>query len=652
MIRFSSGLCALTLAIAFSASTVDAQVDRTPYSGAKNRFGILGGLNYNMVGAGQMNLPNTDRTGFDQFVLQDGWGLGPYAGLMYEYNSGGLLGFQARATYDDRRAQLRDPDKNLTLDSRLAYLNIEPALRLNLGEPDFHMVLGPSIAFNINNGFTYSMPGASGVGSEFENLNDYTFGLWGGFGYDILLSNLSSPTRWYLSPFIEGSWMFDQAQPPIADNNATDLKDNVDDNLSTVTIRAGIQLKFGAAPAIAPPVATNQEPAPPTINVDLRTPERLVTGRTLQETFPLRNYIFFESGSTSIPARYTTISNSAASNFNEETLLEIPSAGLNQTDRSARQMSVYYNALNIYASRLRANPNATITLNGAGRDVAEGRQMAENVKNYMVSTFGIPADRIKTQGSTIPVNESGTARTPKEDLGLVAQENRRVEVLSDNPEILKPVMIRSTQNMAAIENDLVLNVNADQDIDRWSVVIEGEGTSEVYNFPGTRTSTRIAADPILKDRANGNYTARVMATTRNGQTITREHNFRLVRQEAQSSATAQRYSILFEYDDSRTVQTYEDFLRNQVAPNIPNGATVYIHGHTDKVGLEEYNLELSARRATEVRTVLQNELSRLGRTVTFDTYGYGEAENNAPFNNDRPEGRYYNRTVVMEVVPR
>jgi outer membrane protein OmpA-like peptidoglycan-associated protein len=319
-----------------------------------------------------------------------------------------------------------------------------------------------------------------------------------------------------------------------------------------------------------------------------------------------------------------------------------------QATRSQRQMGIYYNALNVYADRLRDNPGATITLVGSAPTQADGLAMANSVRDYMVSTFGLDANRISTRGQVRPPHASGDRDTPKEDLALITEENRRVEVLSDNQEILKPVLLNSVM-AEPIDNDIALNIRTSAPVDSWTVTVAGNGFSQTYG-PFRGTAQRIDAKPILGTATSGNYTATVTATTTSGKTVTRSTDFSLTRTSA-PPVTGQRYSILFEFDDSKTVQTYDQFLRQQVAPQIPNGATVVVHGHTDKVGLEDYNLDLSSRRAAEARRVLEDELKKQGKSVTFDSYGFGETETRAPFTNDNPEGRYYNRTVMIEVIP-
>jgi len=73
---------------------------------------------------------------------------------------------------------------------------------------------------------------------------------------------------------------------------------------------------------------------------------------------------------------------------------------------------------------------------------------------------------------------------------------------------------------------------------------------------------------------------------------------------------------------------------------------IVIAGHTDSVGSEEYNLQLSLRRANAVADYLISrgvERSRLG------TEGHGELEPIA--SNDTEQGRTQNRRVEIFVVP-
>jgi len=110
---------------------------------------------------------------------------------------------------------------------------------------------------------------------------------------------------------------------------------------------------------------------------------------------------------------------------------------------------------------------------------------------------------------------------------------------------------------------------------------------------------------------------------------------------------------LFEFNDSKSIAMYDKYLTEIVTPKIPKGATVLIHGYTDVVGGEDSNLELSMARATDVQKILEKALSNAGRTdVKFEAYGFGEDENLAQFENKYPEERFYNRAVVIDIIPK
>jgi outer membrane protein OmpA-like peptidoglycan-associated protein len=74
---------------------------------------------------------------------------------------------------------------------------------------------------------------------------------------------------------------------------------------------------------------------------------------------------------------------------------------------------------------------------------------------------------------------------------------------------------------------------------------------------------------------------------------------------------------------------------------------IRVEGHTDSVGTEEYNMDLSIRRAQSVRDLLNQ---RGVDTQRVEVVGYGEAISVAT--NDTEAGRQRNRRVEIKVAPR
>ena len=113
-----------------------------------------------------------------------------------------------------------------------------------------------------------------------------------------------------------------------------------------------------------------------------------------------------------------------------------------------------------------------------------------------------------------------------------------------------------------------------------------------------------------------------------------------------------RFSVIYEFNEAKVIPLYEKYLTEVVSPKIPMGATVMLHGHTDIIGEEAYNLNLSLERANDVFTILKSALEKAGRNdVKFEVKGFGEDPTLAPFENNQPEERFYNRTVIIDIIP-
>jgi outer membrane protein OmpA-like peptidoglycan-associated protein len=642
-IHYIIGCMTLLLAmLAVGMSTALAQPSAVARGEPSFRIGLYGGANYNYIPA------DIDRfftaPGDPLFSTRDfskTTGTGALGGLMFEYPVGYLFGAQLRVGCDDRRVSGTSSDASL--DATLGYVGIEPGVRLNLFDRNFHLALGPSAQIKVVNDFSYRSTGGEPSvieqNGKLENVRDVAFGAWGGFGYDIFLGGQPGQTRWVMTPFVEASYLYDQVKAPA---NATS-----NEKWSTLSGRAGVQLKLEFATS---PRQVEELVPPSAVGFTVMPPRRGVTQpRDLVEHFPLVNYLFFDSGTSAFPSRYVQLTADDAATFDEGKVRELAGTGLPQMSTNAwRQTGVYYNVANVIGHRMVQRPASTITLVGSAPVRADGEKMAESVKQYLVTTFSIAPDRIVTRGETRPPHASGTRVTPLNDLPMVAEENRRVEILSDDSDLLHPVEVRTVEENL-FDNDLRLLVRTPTPLRNWTVQIDGGGFSKTYG-PFTGAMERINTAPMLGDAKQKRMKATFNATTSDGKVVTFEQQFDLVRREL-PPAMGTRFSIMFEFDESKTVKMYEDFLRDHVVPLISDGSTVYIHGHTDIIGEADYNMKLSEDRAAGTLQVLRAELKKLGRSATFESYGFGEEEERTSYSNDTPEGRYHNRTVVIDIEP-
>jgi hypothetical protein len=429
----------------------------------------------------------------------------------------------------------------------------------------------------------------------------------------------------------------------------------------------GLTYKFGySCPKVTPvapmviPVAAMMV-AEPAVRFSVIAPGNIPVERGVKEIFPIRNYVFFDLGSKEIPDRYILLSKDQVKNFKEEELEMYPPKNL--SGRSDRQMVVYYNIINILGLRMSNNPTATVRLSGASLEGPDdGKAMAESVKRYLVSVFGIEATRITTEGRVKPRIPSEQPGGTKE-LELLREGDRRVSIYSTFPALLmefqtgediplRPVEIMAMQN-APLESYVYFTAaGSNIAYTSWSLeIMDKNGGMQNYG-PYTKEKVIMPGKAILGSQPEGNYKVTMVGQTKSGMTIRKDTTVNMVLWTPRKDQKLTRFSIIYEFNESKAISMYDKYLAEVVVPKIPSGGTVIIHGYTDIIGEPEYNQTLSLARANDVRNTLANELTKAGKSdVKFEVYGFGEDQSLSPFDNKYPEERFYNRTVIIDIMP-
>jgi len=640
-------ICAL-MAI-FAHSTVQAQTTPPTWW-----FGVSGAANANWYDGTTQTLDNSLVV---PTAFHKAFGVRPYGSVLIEYRPTPVLGAMLNVAYDGRGAKYDNeiaPCNCLaTLNSDLNYISVEPSIRLGFKSNGLYFFTGPRVAFDINNDFRYTQVNQPNTVSNFSATNKVQVSGQVGLGYDFIVSAPASTTVVSLSPFASYQPYFGQEPRSI-------------ESLSIQTVRVGLALKFGKAHKIAPPPAPPIIPmvaavvvAPPVhvFVLNVRGPVIMPNRREVSETFPLLSTVFFDESSTAIPNRYVLLTTDQAGTFKERQVQQEQTT--NMPGRSAGQLYVYHNVLNILGDRMRANPGTSITLNGASPNgPAEGKVLAESVKQYLVGVFGIDGSRIAVQGSFKPHPPSQKPGGTK-DLALLAAENRRVDIESASPELLsevgggmmRPVQINSPQQ-DPMDNQVVLNVDsARQLLKSWSVDVTASNGAIQHYGPYMQNQASIPARTILGDSPDGDYKITMTGETNTGLSVRKESNVHLVHPDV-TIVKGLKYSIVFNYDKATTIVSYTNFLTNVVSPLITDGATVSIHGHTDIIGEEAYNQKLSESRAQQAQQIIEHALAASDKSnVKFETTGFGADASHSPFENNLPEERFYNRTVIIDIIP-
>jgi outer membrane protein OmpA-like peptidoglycan-associated protein len=619
-------------------------------------FGGAAAMNLNFYGGTTQMLNSTLST---PTAFHKGFGIGSYLGALVEYRPSPVWGGILQVGYDDRRGSFSDViapcGRVATLSTTLSYLSIEPSLRYAPFADGFYIFGGPRIGFNwaLTAGdektFVNTIEGFSVHKDQFSDMSSTVLSGQIGVGYDFEVTSPNQKTQVDLSPFISFQpWFFSQEPRTV-------------ESWGVSTIRAGIAIKFGSgnvihqAEAAATPVVVERD-----VQFSVRAPKAVPINRRVRETFPLRNYVFFEEGSSEIPPRYVALTKNEAASFKEEQLQEFQPK--NMVGRPGRQMFVYYNILNIIGDRMKRNPGTDISLSGASETgPAFGKERAESIKRYLVNVFGIDSSRITTEGRDKPQIPSVVHGATKE-LTLLRAGDRRVDIESTSPAMMIQVggaphyMLKPVQIVAVVEDPLDSHVvfhadGANEALASWSLEITDE-QGKVQRFgPSTRDQESISGNTILGDRSQGDYKIVMLGETKNGKFVTKESSIHLIRRVEPKKETV-RFRILFDFDKSKTIASYEKFLTEVVTPLIPDSGVVIIHGYTDIIGDEVYNDSLSSQRAQDAQGIIERAVANTNKKgITYQTFGFGENLQYASFDNALPEGRFYNRSVIIDIVP-
>jgi outer membrane protein OmpA-like peptidoglycan-associated protein len=615
-----------------------------------------------LSGAANINYYRGTTQQLDQSLIvptafHDGKTVRPYGSLLLEYRPNKVVGFMLNTAFDNRGSKFKDViapcNCPSSLYTNLSYVAIEPSIRIAPFKSSFYVFAGPTLGININKAFKYTQDKQPDIHADFSSINKNVFAAQAGLGFDIPVSAKSSETQMTISPF--ASFQTDYFDAPRSLETWT-----------IYTVRTGVALKFGTVKKgivsaktrimMVAAVAPEKE-----IQFYVRAPKVFPSTRQVKETFPLRNSVFFDMGTTQIASRYVQLNATEAVTFREEQLQTAQSNNL-YIGRSARQLEVYHHILNILGDRMRRNTESTIILVGSSdKNPSEGALMANNVKDYLVDKFKIDPSRITTEGRDKPVIPSEQPFSTSQ-LDLLHEGDRRVDIESNsasllievgvsNASFLKPVQIVATQH-DPLDSYVIFTVKgATELLQSWNVKLKDE-RGNIQDFgPYTLDQASVSGTRILGNNMQGNYDVVMTGVTKSGKSVKKTSIVSLTKP-TETKQEGLRYSILFDFDKAKSIASYENFLTTVVAPLVFDNDLVIIHGHTDIIGDEKYNHNLSHERADGVHEILRKAFSASAKKgIKFEIYGFGEDTNSAPFENGTPEERFYNRTVIIDIVP-
>ena len=366
---------------------------------------------------------------------------------------------------------------------------------------------------------------------------------------------------------------------------------------------------------------------------DIDFTETIVT-----QTFPILPYIFFDSTSTDLRDIYR-IQNSR---FSEDKL-------------SNNTIDIYYNLINIIANRMLKYPNSQFKLvgNTDGAELTSNTERIELAKQRAMSiskifqSFGIESSRLQ-----IEVRE--TPKLPTSDKYLEGlQENRRVDIETNNLELLEPVMHSHFLEFAL--NKKLFFMSQLKDISEMSSIdfsLTSNGNS-VFNESVSNISNQIVYHNVkesilnnvsaLIDNGVKEVSANIQINYKDGEVESKQFNIQ-IKKEKSAYEVGRLNLIVFDFDKSNISESNKNMIKSFIANSIFTNSNTTVTGSTDLLGEKNYNKTLSLDRANEVANYIKqinpnyniNEIKGLGSDKIL-------------FDNNTPEGRFYCRTVLVEV---
>lgn len=356
------------------------------------------------------------------------------------------------------------------------------------------------------------------------------------------------------------------------------------------------------------------------------------------QTFPLLPYYFFDEKSAELPNKYK--SSETTRDFSEQNLKK-------------ETMNIYYNSLDIIGSRLRAsNEIVRIVGHSDGKEFDSLEKRLElaklrafSVAEYLNKRWNIPTRRLIVEAKDLPLTP--TSSVYKE----ANEENRRVEIISTSSMITAPVVHRDfleyysqsskidvSLEMANAESALI-EINSD------SAAIIKNQLSDLNEKSVVKTQLILNQDIInslaIAEKHNSNSLYINLSNSQGSENYKLPFKVNLIKEQFE---IGRLNLIVFDFDKSIMSNLNKEMLETFSKSSIKPNSEISIVGTTDILGDRDYNKTLSQKRAENSKSIISSALPKANFVKVL-----GTGAEIFKHSNYTPEGRFYNRTVLIEV---
>jgi len=421
-------------------------------------------------------------------------------------------------------------------------------------------------------------------------------------------------------------------------------------------IGAGIHLRYRMIDTDEPPAPEPPPPPPPpppavivetplapepAVIASLTTVPLEIRETVVTQTYPLLPYVFFDSASAALRPTYRQ--GASVSTFNEQ-------------DLPRETLPIYYRILDVIGSRMKSLKSATLDINGTSDGVegasgesrtALARERAESVASYLRMRWGVDPARLRVRISERPSIASNT------EYAEGAEENRRVEITSNDARLLDPIVHTRFKEYVPVQghHDFSTDVTNPERADGWKLDVQ-RGTTQLARRAGPLMPPSKVSFDLTQEMTDklGPIMGRVDTLTANLHVQQPRYNdaeastrFPIIK--TVSNYEVSRLSlIVFDYDRADISSQNQEMMRRVVTSATATGSTATIIGSTDRLGEFDHNMELSVSRAKSVENFVRSIAPGL---QIQEVKGVGP--NPSLFDNSLPEGRFYCRTVTLQI---
>ncbi|MFN5876963.1 MAG: hypothetical protein ACK45E_11875 [Ignavibacteria bacterium] len=364
-----------------------------------------------------------------------------------------------------------------------------------------------------------------------------------------------------------------------------------------------------------------------------------VSTQYVTEALPVLPALFFESQAITISSRYRQIGKGSEFQL---------------ADVAPRTTAVHRDILNILGERMQKLPSATIRLRGTADPTTEGsdcelaQRRATAIKEYLIRVWGIADSRITIQsGSGTCAPDRPTRRLSEEGYA----ENRRVEIYSDNLEVLASVAKRRFNEARTIDPPRLQfdpTGTSSKYVTDWELEAT-TGSQQLFAQSGkglptvTMQDLSIAVADKMRSKEPVDVRLKINGIRRSTASATTQL---VVRKDTMNVELERLTLTLFEVASDEISAIAEEQIKSFVE-NVPTGSTVIVRGFADMLGNAEFNKKLSQKRADAVCETIKKHLHKKVdiqcNDITTDKFPPGIESYNTP------EERFLSRTVQIEV---